>query len=253
MMTMGTPRPTESDDQQPSNPYGLLAAAPDPSSASGIARNDKQYDASFKRSLAAIEHFRRIYLSVQPPDAHDLIAAIGVTRAIADEGRTTIATGVAAAMAADLERPVVLVEVDFQHPGVHTALGLAPTPGICEYLRRECDLSTAVRQVTEHLFILPAGDAGIDAARLVHQLAAADLRGRLNTSGALLVFDLPPVLGSSYGVLASTMAEALIFVVRAGHATENNVKDALSRLQPEAVRSVVLNDARFEPPDWLRR
>jgi len=199
-----------------------------------------------------LEHFRRIYLSAEPLDGQEVHSVIGITSAVQQEGRTTVALGVAVSMAADLERPVVLIEADLAHPGLHAALGLEPVPGLAEYLRRECDLSQALRQVTPTLFVLPAGDAGMDAGRLIRQLVNADLRSRLDSTGAVLVLDLPPILSSSFGVLASSMAEALIFVVRAGHTETEDVKRALERLDPALVRSVTLNGAQKGLPNWLR-
>lgn len=200
----------------------------------------------------AMEQFRRLYLSVQPIDGQRLIPAIGVTSARQQEGRSTIAAGVAAAMAADMERPVVLIEVDLTRPGLHTALGLEPTPGISEYLRGECTLAMALRPVADRLFVLPAGDARGEAGRLVRQLVAADLRGRLDTSGALLVLDLPPILDTSYGVISTGMADALLFVVRAGQTADEDVKSALARLEDATIKSLVLNQARVQIPHWVR-
>lgn len=205
-----------------------------------------------RRGETILEHFRRIYLSMQSVSDQDILPVIGVTSAIASEGRTTIATGIAAAMAADMESPVVLVEADLSHPGVHRVLGIAPQPGICEYLRGESDLSTALRQISDRLFVLPAGDAHGEASRLVRQLAAGDLRKRLATSGAMMVLDLPPILSSSYGVLASSMAESIAFVVRAGYTSDKQVEDALSRLDETMVRGLVLNGAQPQLPRWLR-
>jgi Mrp family chromosome partitioning ATPase len=198
-----------------------------------------------------LEHFRRIYLALLS-GADEALPVIGVTSAIAREGRTTIATGVAAAMAADLDAPVVLLEADIESPGVHRILGIGEQPGICEYLRGEVELATVLRQVSDRFYVLPAGDAQGEPARLVRQLTDGDLRLRLQSSGALLVLDLPPVLTSSSGVLASTMADSLAFTVRAGQTTMPQVKDALGRLQEDAVRGIVLNGAKPQLPRWLR-
>lgn len=216
-------------------------------------------DANVERALVAqrrgetiLEHFRRIYLSLQSVDAPDEFPVIGVTSALESEGRTTIATGIAAALATDQDAPVVLVEADLSHPGVHQVLGIAPTPGVCEYLRGECSLTTALRQVSDRLYVLPAGEAHGEAPRLLRQLTTTDLSTRLNTSGALLVLDLPPVLSSSYGVLACTMADALAFVVRAGQTRDDQVRDALKRLDESTVRGLVLNGSQPQLPRWLR-
>lgn len=205
------------------------------------------------RGDTLLEHFRRIYLAAQPRDQLNVSPSIGVTSALRGEGRTTVATGIAAVMALDLDSPVVLIEVDLAHPGVHRLLNIAPEPGISEYLRGECDISTAVRQISDLLFVLPAGDAHGDSARLIRQLATADLRQRLDSSGAVLVFDLPPILDSSFGVLASSMAESLIFVVRTGQTTSDQVKGALNRLDETMVQGLVLNGTEPVLPRWLRR
>ncbi|MGH2515142.1 MAG: hypothetical protein ACRDHP_05755 [Ktedonobacterales bacterium] len=206
-----------------------------------------------RRGETVLEHFRRIYLSLQAATDSDVLPAIGITSSTTGEGRTTIATGVAAAMAADMESPIVLIEADLAHPGVHRVLGIAPQPGICEYLRGESDLSTALRQISDRLFVLPAGDARGEAPRLTRQLANGELRNRLDSSGAILVFDLPPILTASYGVMASTLAEVLAFVVRAGSTTDAQVRDALSRLDDTTVRGLVLNGAQPQLPAWLRQ
>jgi hypothetical protein len=63
-----------------------------------------------------LEHFRRVYLATQPLDSLDVSPTLGVPRALCGEGRTTVATGISAVMAMDLEVEVVLVEVDLAHP-----------------------------------------------------------------------------------------------------------------------------------------
>ena len=204
-----------------------------------------------RRGETVLEHFRRIYLALQS-DADDTLPVIGVTSAVAREGRTTIATGVAAAMAADLDAPIVLVEADLESPGMHHILGISAQPGVSEYLRGEVELATVLRQVSDRFYVLPAGDALGEPARLIRQLADGDLRARLQSSGALLVFDLPPVLSSSSGVLAASMVDALAFTVRAGHTTMPQVKEALGRLREDAVRGIVLNGAEPQLPRWLR-
>src|SRR5262245_33840428 len=53
-----------------------------------------------RRGESVLEHFRRIYLAIQPIDTGDIMPVIGVTSSVEGEGRSTIAAGIAAAMAA---------------------------------------------------------------------------------------------------------------------------------------------------------
>ena len=198
-----------------------------------------------------IEYFRRIYLSLQTANSLDAIPTIGVTSAVNGEGKSTIALGVATAMAADMDSPIVLVELNLTRPSVHKNLGIPSRPGLSEYLRGECALPNALRQITENLFVLPAGDCRDNPTRLVRMLTRANLLLRMDNSGARIVLDLPAILTSSYGVLVSSMADAVVMVVRSGHTPEKMVKDAIARLDESTLRGIVLNAARPSIPTWL--
>lgn len=202
-------------------------------------------------SSNTVEYFRRIYLSLQSSNNLDTFPTIGVTSALDGEGKSTVALGIATAMATDLDSPIVLVELNLARPTIHKSMGIPAQPGISEYLRGECPLPTALRQITENLFVLPAGDCRNDPARLIRMLTRANLLQRIDNSGAVLVLDLPPVLTASYGVLASSVADALVMVVRAGLTPEKMVKDAIARLDESTLRGIILNAARPSIPSWL--
>lgn len=202
-------------------------------------------------SSNTMEYFRRIYLSLQSTSSPDTVPTIGVTSAVDGEGKSTIALGIATTIATDLDSPIVLVELNLTRPSVHKSLGIPAQPGLSEYLRGECPLPSALRQITENLFVLPAGDCHNDPARLIRMLTRANLLLRMDNSGAVLVLDLPPVLTASYGVLASSMADAVVLVVRAGQTPEKMVKDAVARLDESTLRGIVLNAARPSIPAWL--
>ncbi len=216
----------------------------------GVSRSPGWQDGGAANSHT-MEYFRRIYLSLQPTNSLDTMPTIGVTSALDGEGKSTIALGISTAMAADLDSPIVLVELNLTRPTVHKSLGIPPQPGLSEYLRGECPLPQALRQITENLFVLPAGDCRNDPARLIRMLTRANLLLRMDNSGAVLVLDLPPVLTASYGVLASSMADAVVMVVRAGQTPEKMVKDAIARLDESTLRGIILNAARPSIPTWL--
>jgi Mrp family chromosome partitioning ATPase len=205
-----------------------------------------------ERGSEQLDYFRRIYLSLSADDGNAAAVSIGVTSPGHGDGRTTVAIGVAAAMASDLETPVILVDADLDHPQVHRALGIADAPGLAEYLRGECNIPDVVRQIAPRWFVLPAGNVLDEPARLIHRLATANLRLRLHDKRAVFVFDLPPLLPVSYGALAATIPEALLFVVRGGHTTTPEIKQGLSRIEAGAARSIVVNQPQPVLPRWLR-
>jgi Mrp family chromosome partitioning ATPase len=249
----GTAKGSTLPGSGPKGPAKQRSAAESPLDVS-LTRMSRQASWQESHEIAnsnTMEYFRRIYLSLQTTGSLDTVPTIGVTSAVNGEGKSTIALGIAAALAADLDSPIVLVELNLTRPAIHKSLGVPAQPGLSEYLRGECPLPNALRQITENLFVLPAGDCRNDPARLIRLLTRANLLLRMDKSGAVLVLDLPPVLTASYGVLASSMADAVVLVVRAGQTPEKMVKDAIARLDESTLRGIVLNAARPSIPTWL--
>jgi Mrp family chromosome partitioning ATPase len=83
--------------------------------------------------------------------------SILVTSAAEGEGKTTISTQLALALAS-AGRSVVLVDLDLRRAAVHRVFGLQPAPGVCEALRREVALAATLQPTeTERLSIVAAG------------------------------------------------------------------------------------------------
>src|SRR5947209_3572761 len=81
-----------------------------------------------KQGLIAPEICRQVYLSLDlDPESRPII---GITSAVAGEGRTTLAISLARTLADDMDDSVLLVEADLEHPSMASSFGLAPEPGL---------------------------------------------------------------------------------------------------------------------------
>jgi non-specific protein-tyrosine kinase len=199
------------------------------------------------RSSELSEIYRQLYVSLDlPHNAHPLV--IGVTSAISGEGRTTVALGLAQTLAADLDTPITLVEVDLERPSLALHFGVAPSPGLCEVLRGECGFDEVMRAVSEDLSVVTAGTVGPDSARLLHQLPARDPFHGTEAPQGLVILDLPPVINHSYSSLAASVADAVVLVVRAGVTPSDVVQEAIARLENRPPQGVVFNAPRTAFP-----
>ena len=70
-----------------------------------------------------------------------------ITGANDGEGRTTVASQLAASLARTGKR-TVLVDADMRHPWLHQLFDLPLTDGLCELLRGESDLTKLVKVAT---------------------------------------------------------------------------------------------------------
>jgi Mrp family chromosome partitioning ATPase len=99
--------------------------------------------------------------------------------------------------------------------------------------------------------MIAAGSAAGAGPRLTLNVKNSALLAELTRRFEVVIADLPPLLESSFGVLAAGLFERTLLVVRAGATPINQVQEATARLTPEP--AVLLNGASSRLPAWLRR
>lgn len=82
--------------------------------------------------------------------------AIAVTSSIGDEGKAFTAFGLASSLAQAGYR-TLLVDFDLREPVLHSFAGIPNLAGVCELLRSETDLRSAIQFLPNGLHLLPAG------------------------------------------------------------------------------------------------
>jgi Mrp family chromosome partitioning ATPase len=180
------------------------------------------------------------------------VRTLGLTSAVAGEGKTSVAWLLSYTLASSSRRPVVLVECDWEHPTFSRDLGLPASPGLAEYLSGVNKLAEIRYPFLPNLTVIPAGLGGVDALTALAQLQQEELYDRLADPDDLMILDLPSVLDSTYGVIAARLAESLMIVVRAGGTPSPVVDRACKELQQLRVEGIILNKVRTRIPRWLQ-
>lgn len=189
-----------------------------------------------------------LFLSDETP-----IRSLGVTSALQGEGKSLLATTMAAILADDVSMPVTLLECNWDHPQMHERHGIAPVPGLAEWLRGEAGDADIRHQVRHNLTVIPAGNGGHDAMKLMRQLQPTGVSGLPVRRDEILIVDLPPIVSCAYGLLAASLVESLVLVVRAGKTPETAVAEASSQLAALPVAGVILNQVESRIPRWLQQ
>ncbi|HUL77500.1 MAG TPA: CpsD/CapB family tyrosine-protein kinase [Vicinamibacteria bacterium] len=169
---------------------------------------------------------------------------IGVVGSSAGEGSSTVALGLAEALASDRRRRVLLLEVDLDRPALDRALGLDPPEvGLREYLDGGGE-TPVVRRPSGGFWLLSAGAPPVrpgdplSSPRLPALLSAAD------RVFDWVVVDCPPLLETSSAAALGALVDGFILVVRSRHAPRETVRQAAGRLPPGQLVGLVLNGQR---------
>jgi polysaccharide biosynthesis transport protein len=208
----------------------------------------------------SVSTFRNLYTRVLLGLQAQQKQVLGVTSAIAGEGKTTVASGLATALAEDGaltgfgrdQDTIVLVQCNMGPAPEDSRLSVRPGPGLVQVLRGECELEDAIQATgVERLAILPAGEPIQSFPMAIRAAALPGVIAELKAKYGLVVLDLPAVLNSSDTQVLARLADLLVVVVRAGVTPSKLVRQALDDLGEETVLGVVLNDSSSELPAWL--
>lgn len=168
-----------------------------------------------------------------------------VTSAVASEGKTTVARGLASAIALT-GQSVILVEVDLRRPTFadHFELGLDER-GLTSALVGGTPLAAVLRTpqpALPNLRVLPSGPLPPNAAELLRSSAMSDVLDDLNEMADVLVLDAPPLLpvADAQVLLANPRIDGCLIVARAYATTRDQARRARAVLDRHHRRDVGL-------------
>lgn len=160
-------------------------------------------------------------------------------------GGSFVAINLAAALAFDERQAVVLIDCNLRRPCLHERLGVAPTPGLTDYLSGR---TSSIEQITHatampRLFVVPRGgdcEGGGEMLASHRMLWLMDsLRG--TDDDVSIVLDTPAANGSPDARIASKLAEQSILVAAYGRDTPQSVAAAGTGFSTERFAGVVFN------------
>jgi len=196
-----------------------------------------------------IDRCRQAYLAVDFPSGRRVL---GITSALHGEGKTTVALGIATALAADTGEPTVLLECDLETSS-DEFFGLTTGPGLGDWLEGENTLRILRMPPLSNAFLIPAGGTRPDAARVFYRLSQSTLIEDLQQEFPNIVIDLPPMLSIAYSSLAAKVTERILLVTRHASTPIADVEKAVFLLGHDRISGVILNGYASRTPRWLRR
>jgi capsular exopolysaccharide synthesis family protein len=170
--------------------------------------------ASFKPTSMVGEAFYHIRAAIMLSLSEAPPQAIVVTSANPGEGKTTIATNLAAVLTGS-NRKCLLLDCDVRKPTLHKAFHQPLHPGLTNYLTGNATLEEIIRPSdVPNLYFIPAGPTPPNPNDLFSSTSFKNLITRLRQDFDHLIIDSAPVIGFADGLTISTMADGVLFVVK---------------------------------------
>lgn len=197
------------------------------------------------------EAVRTLRLGLRLSNTENNPKVILVTSSLAGEGKSTIATLLAASSAAAGQR-TILVDCDVRGRGISRDFA-TDQPGLTDLLSGRADLAT----VTVHssdigCSVIPAGTVMRSPGDLLASGRTAEIMARLRADYDYVVVDTPPLLSVIDALALATIADKIIVAIDGRNTRQVSVNEALRLLRPESGRiaGIVFNKVA---PEQLRR
>ena len=194
------------------------------------------------------EAVRTLRNSIMLTDFDRRLRTLMVTSASPSEGKSTIATYLAAAHAQQGRR-ALLIDGDLRRPSLHRRFSIPNAQGLSDVLTSPLAWRAVLRRTDAlpELDILPAGPPSRRAADLI----GGALPNLLDESGRdydLVVLDSPPLLGFPEPLQMAAAVDGVLLVAVAGQTNRKTLASAvniLTRLRANIV-GIVLNEVRSD-------
>jgi polysaccharide biosynthesis transport protein len=181
----------------------------------------------------SVDNFRTILLQQTRADAPKVIM---VTSAGDREGKTTVASHLAASLARSGRR-TLLVDGDLRSPTIHAMFSAAQEPGVCEMLRGEADLEAVIQPTqVDGLMLVAAGQCDYHAIAALSKAPLKEVLQKAREQFEFVIIDAAPVLTYADSLLLGSHVDAAVLSVRRDVSQMHKVHEAQERMESVGIR-----------------
>lgn len=182
------------------------------------------------KSLVA-EQYRTIRTNIEFSSVQTYLRSILVTSSVPGEGKSFSAANLAAVFAQQ-EKKVLLVDADLRKPTIHETYQLENVQGLTNVLVGNASLGETVQKtLIDNLYVLTSGPTPPNPAELLSSKAMGELIQEMYSRYSLVIFDSPPLLAVADGQILANQTDGSVLVVLSGKTKMDTVQKARDALQ----------------------
>jgi capsular exopolysaccharide synthesis family protein len=169
---------------------------------------------------------------------------IMVTSVFPGEGKTFVASNLAASIAIGTDEQVLLVDSDLRRGTIHQVFGYQRTQGLTEYLDRKGPMEDLiVKTKIERLSILPAGQGSAFGSEKIGssgmEVFMKEVKSRFHNWVVIIDTAPSPVMAGTRVI--GRYVDGILFVVMARKSPRKEIQKSMASLGKEKVLGVVFN------------
>jgi protein-tyrosine kinase len=210
------------------------------------ANNDAKLVTHRNPTSPLSEAYRTLRTNIQFSGVDHHIQTVMVASAQSGDGKTTTISNLAITYAQEGKKTLI-IDADLRKPSLHHMFMLSNRIGLTNVLLNEQAWSTAVR--TSHipnLSVMPAGAIPPNPSEILSSQRMKALLQELREHFDMILFDTPPILAVTDGLIISSMCDGVVMVVKSGRTKQGMARRLQQNLDHAKARvlGVVLNNVK---------
>lgn len=201
--------------------------------ANTVSNENLQSTIGKNRSFAMAEAHKRLRTNVLFSFADDKkCRVIGVTSAMAHEGKTTTSINLAYDMKQAGKR-VLLIDADMRLSRISKILDVNRAPGLSNILVGSISGENIIGVSTLHdnLLVITCGDPPPNPTELLSSKRMGSLIDTLKKEFEYIIIDLPPISEVADALIVSKLTDGMIIVTRQDYADRKLLDDTINQLK----------------------
>jgi len=172
---------------------------------------------------------------------------IAITSPIPACGKTMVSINLAMSIAHHTNRTAMLVDFDLRRPTVSKYLGLSSSPSLNDVLSGDASIAEAlVNPGLDRFVILPTAMPIKNSSEVLSSRKVANLITEFRDRYAerIVIFDLPPLLGTDDAMIMLSQVDCVLVVVGNGMVSKTDLTESMRYVDSDKLLGTVLNKAK---------
>lgn len=217
----------------------------------------KHLEIKEERELSGVmrDTFRRVKINTEFSGRGQ--KSICITSSTSNEGKTTVAIGLAKAFAEEEGKKVLLVDADIRKSCMNLRLGYdSDSKGLTEYITGKSDANDVIYKTSiDGFYLTPAGRMTNNSTQLFKRDSFAEFIKEVEEAFDMVIIDTPPLGLLVDAAIIAALSDACLLVVGSNMVSRNDVKKNVMELKNanENFIGVILNKTKEEADGYNRK
>lgn len=173
--------------------------------------------------------------------------SIGIISPSPSEGKSLVASNLAAAIAMEVNYTALLVDMDLRNPGITNYFAIEPTQGLSDYLKGDAEIADLlVNPGVERLLLLPGVGSVENSSELISSPRMVTLFKEVTQryKSRIVIYDMPAILPRDDVLTALNHVDCFLMVIEEGRNSEVNILKAIQSMQNANIVGTVVNKSQ---------